>query len=64
VHLASVAAPVVGDDLYGPPFASGAATSAARILLHAAQLELHREDGTWLRLDAETPADLSAALHR
>jgi 23S rRNA pseudouridine1911/1915/1917 synthase len=62
IHLASVGAPVVGDDLYGPPFAPGAASSAARVLLHAAALELPRPDGSVLRIEAEPPADLAGAL--
>jgi 23S rRNA pseudouridine1911/1915/1917 synthase len=62
VHLAAVAAPVAGDDLYGPAFAPGAASSAQRILLHAAELRLARPDGSTLTLSAETPPDLAAAL--
>jgi 23S rRNA pseudouridine1911/1915/1917 synthase len=62
IHLAAAGAPVAGDDLYGPPFAPGAASSAARVLLHAAALELPRADGSTLRIEAEPPADLAAAL--
>jgi len=40
VHLAASGAPICGDDLYGAPFEPGAATSAERVLLHAASLRL------------------------
>jgi 23S rRNA pseudouridine1911/1915/1917 synthase len=62
VHLAAAGAPVVGDDLYGPPFAAGAASSAPRILLHAAALELCRPDGSTLRIEAAPPPDVAGAL--
>jgi len=62
VHLAAAGAPVVGDDLYGPPFTPGSASSAERVLLHAAALELRRPDGVALRVVAEPPADLAGAL--
>jgi 23S rRNA-/tRNA-specific pseudouridylate synthase len=62
VHLASAGAPVVGDDLYGPPFAPDAASAAERVLLHAAALELCRADGSLLRIEAAPPADLCAPL--
>jgi 23S rRNA pseudouridine1911/1915/1917 synthase len=62
VHLAAAAAPVVGDDLYGPPFAPGAPSAASRVLLHAAALELCRPDGSALRIEAEPPADFAGAL--
>ena len=62
VQLAAQGLPIAGDDLYGPPFAPGAPSSAERVLLHAAALELRREDGSWLRIEAEPPADLVRAL--
>jgi 23S rRNA-/tRNA-specific pseudouridylate synthase len=61
IHLAAAGSPVVGDDLYGPPFAPGAASSAARALLHAAALELPRPDGSILHIEAVPPADLVSA---
>ena len=61
VHLAAVGAPVVGDDLYGPPFAPGAPSAAARVLLHAAALELCRPGGSMLRIEAAPPADFAGA---
>ena len=62
VHLAAAGAPIVGDDLYGPPFAPGAPSATARVLLHAAALELHRPDGGVLCIEAEPPADFTGAL--
>ena len=62
VHLASAGAPLVGDDLYGAPYAPGSATSAERVLLHAAGLVLPRADGSRLCLEAKTPPDLAGAL--
>jgi 23S rRNA pseudouridine1911/1915/1917 synthase len=62
VHLAARGHPVVGDDLYGAPFAPGAAASAERVLLHAAHLALSRRDGSVLRLEAGEPEDLAVAL--
>jgi 23S rRNA pseudouridine1911/1915/1917 synthase len=60
VHLAAVGAPVAGDDLYGPPFAPGAPSSAERMLLHAASLALTTPAGVRLGLESEPPADLTA----
>jgi 23S rRNA pseudouridine1911/1915/1917 synthase len=62
VQLAAQGSPIAGDDLYGPPFAPGAASSAERVLLHAAALELRRSDGTWLRVEVEPPADFAGAV--
>ena len=62
VQLSAVGSPVVGDDLYGPPFAPGAATAAERALLHAAKLSLVRPDGSTLRLEARTLDDVARAL--
>ncbi len=62
VQLAAQGSPIVGDDLYGPPFAPGAASSAERVLLHAAELELRRDDGSWLRIEAGPPTDLASAV--
>ena len=62
VHLAAAAAPVVGDDLYGPPYTPLAASSAERVLLHASRLELPRPGGGVLCVEAEAPADLAGAL--
>ena len=62
VHLAAAGAPLVGDDLYGPPYTPAAAASAERVLLHAARLELERLDGSVLCLESAAPDDLGAAL--
>jgi 23S rRNA pseudouridine1911/1915/1917 synthase len=62
VQLAAAGSPVAGDDLYGPPFAPGAASSASRSLLHAAEVSLLRPDGSTLRIEAEPPADVAGAL--
>jgi hypothetical protein len=62
VQLAAQGSPIAGDDLYGPPFLPGAASSAERVLLHAAELELRRADGSWLRVEAEPPADFAGAV--
>ncbi len=40
VHLAASGTPIVGDELYGPDYREGAASSAERILLHAKSLTL------------------------
>jgi len=40
VHLAARGVPIVGDDLYGPPFRPGAASAVERIQLHAWRLAL------------------------
>ncbi len=52
VHLASGGTPIVGDELYGPDYRAGAASSAERILLHAERLTLRlapREAETEIR---------------
>jgi 23S rRNA pseudouridine1911/1915/1917 synthase len=56
VHLAAAGAPVVGDALYG------SRAPAARVLLHAAALELARPDGARLRIEAPLPDDVRAGL--
>jgi RluA family pseudouridine synthase len=45
VHLASGDTPIVGDDLYGPPWMEGAPSSAERILLHAERVVLRLAKG-------------------
>lgn len=62
LHLAAAGAPVAGDDLYGPPYAPGAASAAPRVLLHAAALALCRPGGRPLELAAAPPPDLGSAL--
>jgi 23S rRNA-/tRNA-specific pseudouridylate synthase len=64
VHAASRGSPVVGDDLYGPPFAEGAPGSASRALLHAAALRLRLPSGRELELSAPLPAELLCAASR
>jgi len=58
VHLAAHGTPIAGDEVYG----AGFGTLAERVLLHAASLELERADGSWLRLEAPTPADVARAV--
>jgi RluA family pseudouridine synthase len=61
VHLASGGTPIVGDDLYGPPFREGAATSAERIQLHAASLRARlAKGGPEVELSAPLPADFES----
>jgi RluA family pseudouridine synthase len=60
VHLAAAGSPIAGDDLYGP---AGPASSAERVLLHAASLALRLPgDGVATRIEAPEPADLAGAL--
>lgn len=56
VHLMSLGCPILGDALYG----EGQAT-APRLMLHAAKLELPHPEGGKLILEAQVPADFSAA---
>jgi len=59
VQLAARGAPIVGDDLYGPPHARGAASAAERVQLHAWQLGLPALGGRPpLALEAPLPPDL------
>ena len=62
VQLAARGAPIVGDDLYGPPFEPGAPSAAERVQLHAWQLALPALRGRPpLALEAPLPADLEVA---
>jgi RluA family pseudouridine synthase len=62
VHLAARGSPLVGDDLYGPPFAPGAASAAERVQLHAFRLALPPRGGRLaLVLEAPLPADFEGA---
>jgi RluA family pseudouridine synthase len=62
VQLAARGTPIVGDDLYGPPFAPGAPSAAERIQLHALQLALPARGGRPpLLLEAPLPPDLEVA---
>ena len=45
VHLAAGGTPIVGDELYGPEYSEGAASSAERILLHAERVTLRLAKG-------------------
>lgn len=56
VHLMSLGCPIVGDALYG----EGAAT-AARVMLHAASLDLPHPEGGRLSLSAPVPDDFRNA---
>jgi RluA family pseudouridine synthase len=61
VHLAARGTPVVGDELYGPPFAPGAASAAERIQLHALRLELPARGVRPARVfEAPPPPDFEA----
>ena len=58
VHLAASGAPIVGDDLYGPDWREGAASSAERIQLHAAALRMRlAANGADVEICAPVPAD-------
>ena len=58
VHLAASGSPIAGDDLYGPDWREGAATSAERIQLHAAALRLRLAPNTAeVEIRAPLPAD-------
>lgn len=62
VQLSARGSPIVGDDLYGPPFRPGAASAAERVQLHAFQLALPATPGRpALLLEAPLPADLEVA---
>ncbi len=54
VHAAAAGHPVVGDDLYGPPWAPGLASSAGRVLLHAVGLRF-RPPGSREPVEVEAP---------
>jgi 23S rRNA pseudouridine955/2504/2580 synthase len=58
VHLAASGSAIVGDDLYGPDWREGAASSAERILLHALALRMRlAPKGPEVEIRAPTPAD-------
>ncbi len=58
VHLAASGSPIAGDDLYGPDWREGAATSAERVQLHAAALRLSLAPNTEdVEIRAPLPAD-------
>ena len=58
VHLAASGSPIAGDDLYGPDWREGAATSAERVPLHAAALRLRLAPNTAeVEIRAPLPAD-------
>ncbi|HTO55954.1 MAG TPA: RluA family pseudouridine synthase [Myxococcota bacterium] len=61
VHLRHGGTPICGDDLYGPPYREGAATSASRVQLHAYTLRARvTKRGRELDLRAEPPADFES----
>jgi RluA family pseudouridine synthase len=63
VHLAASGAPICGDDLYGKPWEAGRASSAERVLLHAASLRLRLAPGQpEVEIAAPVPADFPAEL--
>jgi tRNA pseudouridine32 synthase/23S rRNA pseudouridine746 synthase len=55
VHLMSLGCPILGDGLYGEGQATG-----ARVMLHAARLEVPHPDGGTLTLEAPVPEDFQA----
>lgn len=61
VHFAAGGFPLVFDDLYGRVEERAAWPAQARVMLHAAVLELDHRDGRRLRFEAEVPADMEAA---
>lgn len=61
VHLASGGTPIAGDDLYGPPYRTGAPSSAPRVQLHAATLRARlAKGGPEVTLEAPPPADFES----
>ena len=52
VHLMSLGCPILGDGLYGERQGTG-----ARVMLHAARLEVPHPDGSTLALEAPVPDD-------
>ncbi|MBY9066874.1 RluA family pseudouridine synthase [Hyphomonas sp. WL0036] len=59
VHLMSLGCPILGDALYGEGQATG-----ARVMLHAARLEVPHPDGGTLVLEAPPPEDFQIAAAR
>lgn len=58
VHLSASGSPIVGDDLYGPDWREGAASSAERIQLHAAALRTRLTgQGPEVEIRAPVPRD-------
>lgn len=57
VHLAHVGSPILGDEVYGPPWAEG---DPGRALLHASRIKLPLPGGEVLEVQAEDPADFIA----
>ena len=58
VHLASIGAPIVGDETYGR---AGNIADPGRVWLHASRLALtHPRDGSRIEVEAPLPADLGA----
>jgi tRNA pseudouridine32 synthase/23S rRNA pseudouridine746 synthase len=55
VHLMSLGCPILGDGLYGEGQGTG-----ARVMLHAARLEVPHPDGSTLALEAPVPEDFQA----
>ncbi len=55
VHLMSLGCPILGDGLYGEGQGTG-----ARVMLHAARLEVPHPDGGMLTLEAPVPEDFQA----
>jgi len=61
VHLAAGGTPIVGDDLYGPPYREGAVTSASRVQLHAATLRARlAKRGAEVEISAPLPEDFES----
>jgi 23S rRNA-/tRNA-specific pseudouridylate synthase len=61
VHLAAGGTPIVGDDLYGPPYQPGAPTSASRVQLHASSLRARlAKGGPEVEIRAPLPRDFEA----
>lgn len=60
VHLASAGLPILGDPVYGKARKDGRGFVLARPALHAELLGFsHPTSGSWLRFEAELPADLA-----
>ena len=65
VHLRSIGAPILFDEVYGRSLSPDACDEAPcdRIALHASRLVLPQPDGSRLTVDAPLPADLTALLN-
>ena len=62
VHLASIGHPIIGDPLYTPKSKEVGLPYIGRMFLHAESLEFSTPDGRRLKVAADLPPELMAAL--